>query len=309
MITYDILDRPNGSSIKAYIVNDKFICQEDTEGDYSIDSFVKLDKLWEGENTIYTNYFVLDDINYSSYVSSDSTSGWKRLQPTDSEYIKVNTIINDYKGNNPHNGNMVYDNGHEYFTYFKRLFKYAIDNDLFDSRCFDDYAQTLDDEIVYYGFSGLVENDETKLNYDSFISADTKIHYFGNYKTKNENNNIAQIWIYGEDADRISGFSTVYSDEVSSQSVSGYILNASTTTKGWLEDYNPYSGHTEPNVDEVTNQIMNNKRLCITFNLHNTWYKKEGQEEIKYLDDIVMNYLTQMIPSTSILQVKYQSKT
>ena len=61
-------------------------------------------------------------------------------------------------------------------------------------------------------------------------------------------------------------------------------------------------------VDEVTNQIMNNKRLTIKFNLHEAWYSEQGQCELKYLDDIVMNYLTQMIPSTAIVDIQYVSK-
>lgn len=53
---------------------------------------------------------------------------------------------------------------------------------------------------------------------------------------------------------------------------------------------------------------MNNKRLTIKFNLHEKWYSEQGQCELKYLDDIVMNYLTQMIPSTAIVDIQYVSK-
>ena len=318
---YDIEEKSDGYELKAYIndwdgwdADKKFICQQDEDGNYSISSFF-LFKDWDREDKPYTNYFVLDDINYASEISvysseiSGYTSGWRRLTEDDEEYIKINTIINYYEGNNPHNGNMVYDNGHEYFTYFNRIFKYAADNELFDTRCYDkDFYTYLDEEINLYGFSGLIESSETIVQYDKFLNEDSKIHFFGNYKAKKNGDSattIDKIWIYGEDSERItSGFNYIYSGETSN--INNYILSDST---GWLESYNPYSGQTlSGTVDEVTNQILNNKRFLIDFKLHNKWYTREGLEEIKYIDDIVMNYLTQMIPSSTILQIQYTSK-
>ena len=299
---YNIEDREDGYLIKAYIKDDgTFMCKENNDGSYGINYFLDLDSIWVDENL--TNYFILDDINYASDIArfNDSgntyTSGWRRLFASDSEYLKINTIANYNKGNNPHNGNMRYDNGHEYFTYYQRIFKYAVDNDLFDSRCYDDYLSEIDD-IGKYGFSGLINSNEAITQYDTFLKEDTKIHYFGNYKTiDDDNSSINMVWIYGDDKERLSGFNEIYASEASS--ISGYNLGEIST----------YSAETSGGtIDEVTNQIVNNKRLKIDFFLHNKWYEKSGQEEIKFLDDIVMNYLTQMIPSSTILQVQYNSK-
>lgn len=320
---YSIEAMSDGRELKAYIIEEgdkkKFICKEDVDGNYSISNFQVLGD--DESESAYTNYFVLDDINYADELAvfqeetSGWTSGWKRLSYTDSEYLSINTISNYYKGNNPHNGNMVYDNGHEYFTYFKRLFKHAIDNELFDERCYEDYYATLDEEIFNYGFSGLIDNNEDIMQYDSLLIEDNKIHYFGNYKVKDDEGKIDKVWIYGDDTYRISGtpeheggFDVIYSAETSgkSDSVKAYNLKDS-----WIEDTNPYSGHTS--ADEVTNQIVNNKIFDITFRLHTEdgkadshWYDRKVQEELKYIDDIVMNYLTQMIPSTTILRVRYE---
>lgn len=316
---YDIDSKSDGYEVKAYLSGNLFTCKEDYEGNYTISSFVNLNNTWDDNETPYTNYFVLDDINYATEIAkwndatSGYTSGWRRLNTLDSDYIKVNTIINYYKGNNPHNGNMVYDNGHEYFTYFQRIFKYAVDNELFDSRCYNDFYASIDDEIAKYGFSGLVNPNEDIKQYDNFLIKDSKIHYFGNYKKKPKDSNsksdgtinIDKVLIYGEDSDRLSGFQEIYSNETEISGITNYILNSSSAL---CESYNPYSAYNEDNVDEVTNQIVNNKRLLINFNLHNKWYTRIGQEELKYLDDIVMNYLTQMIPSSTILQIKYTSK-
>ena len=395
---YTIEDKFDGYEIKAYIKEGyEFICQEKLceDDDYPCDVYsISNFQILSNEEDDLTNYFLLDNLDYSSELAdSEGNNGWRRLKTSDKEYLKLNTIINDNKGNNPHNGNMVYDNGHEYFTYYKRLFKYAIDNDLFDTRCYNDYYLTLDDEISHYGFKGLINDDESILRYEDFLLKDTKIHYFGNYKTKKENGTIDKVYIYGDSNNRLNGFKTIYSDETSDvrkynlnganlvneyeapindyESISsvaqnniarsngtnnsgsnfggdvsqhteynehaGEFSNENSETannsgsnfggdvsqqvgesgehigeheniavsEGWIENTNPYQGK---GGDEVTNQIINNKILKIKFNLHDKWYLKRGQEEVKYIDDIIMNYLTQMIPSTTILQIEYVSK-
>ena len=290
---YDIDSKNNGYEIKAYFNGDSFICKEDSNGDYSITNYVRLDSIWNYDN--YTNYFALDDVNYVNEIAridpsiSGFTSGWRRLNKSDSDYIKVNTITNYNKGNNPHNGNMVYDNGHEYFTYFKRIFKYASDNELFDGRCYNDLYKTIDEEINKYGFDGLIDDDELIKFYDSKLINDSKIHYFGNYKTKDK------TYIYGDDENRLDGFRKIYGSNIEK-----YNLGKDAMING-----SPYPSDSE--VDEVTNQIVNNKRFTIEFNLHYNWYSNQGQCELKYIDDVVMSYLTQMIPSTTILQIKYTS--
>ena len=56
--------------------------------------------------------------------------------------------------------------------------------------------------------------------------------------------------------------------------------------------------------DPVTNQIINTKRIGIEFFIDDFGddYK---WSQIKYIDDIIMGYLTQMIPSTAILSINY----
>lgn len=397
---YNVDEMADGDMLRAYIVDGTFICQEDENRSYSISNFQILED--EGINN-FTNYFMLDDINYADTLAKFEnetiegeegevepptteplngwTNGWRRLSYSDKEYLKISTITNYYKGNNPHNGNMIYDNGHEYFTYFNRIFKHAADNDLFDERCYEDYYATLDSEITFYGFSGLIESYEDILQYDDFLVEDSKIHYFGNYKVKKGEArsagtpNIDKIWIYGDDTyyktgtpieveegeepKNRGGYDKVYFIETQGDSdkIEMYNLSANTiivdetqeeenegegegedVKRGWIEKINPYNGLIEkedtiivydektekyvektvkryPVMDEVTNQVVNNKIFDITFRLHNTfnenkeklsWYSNRVQEELKYIDDIVMNYLTQMIPSTAILRIRYE---
>ena len=305
---YNLEDKESGYEVKAYIketeIDNKktydFICKANTDGAYTIDSFMILD-----EATATTNYFIIDDSYYSDRLATDeSKNGWRRLEETDPEYIRINAITNYYEGNNPHNGNMNYDNGHEYFTYFKRLFKYPIDNDLFDERCYEAFYYDLDNEISKYGFSGLVDSNEMIKQYNPYlISGDSKIHYFGSYYKKSSGTvtPCENVLFYGENENKRKELEFMYKNSISSKiSVSNYILNDKENN---MIGGSPYSAKT--NADEVTNQILNNKRLSIKFYLHNEWHSNQGQCEIKYLDSIVMNYLIQMIPSTTIVDIQY----
>lgn len=304
MSTVALNDKPEGYSLDAYIINGNFVCSDYSGSMYSIDSFVYMGEPSDDD----TNYFTLDDVNFADSIAQKDgdgnwSSGWRRLKNSDKEYFKINTMENYYKGNNPHSGNMVYDNGHEYFTYFKRLFKYPVDNYLFDERCYYDFYDSLDNEIAKYGFGGLIEDNEDILQYDTFLKKDTKIHYFGDYKRKptTSDNVVSHACFYGDnDTESIKNKKEKWEDIDTGNTSNSYILKDDSMIGG-----SPYSSETY--ADEVTNQIVNNKRMTIRFNLHYAWYTVSGQEEIKFIDDIVLNYLTQVIPSTTILDVVYIS--
>lgn len=268
--TYDIYNSQSGLIIRAYIKADgSFKCFSNNDGEAAIQSFMIMGDSQDG----YSNYFILDDNQFShmmarKYEMTDGTStiseGWRRLKYSDDDYKRISTITNYFGGNNPHNGNMVYDNGYEYFSYFKELFKYACDNYLFDERCFDNVDASIDDEIKDIGFSSL-----TSSNYSNGLTSDGKVHYFGNYVMSGTSKEVT--------------YDTMDKMDCSAKAKNMYGLT-----------------------DKVTNQIMNTKRMCITFYLD----KFDGNKwnQVKYLDDIIMSYLTQMIPSTTILNIKYVTR-
>ena len=241
-VTYPLSDYADGFEIKAYIKQDNtFQCK--TNG-MTITSFAIVNP------NGYTNYYCLDKVGYSQVLASQSGNtwghGWRPLKSTDKEYL-LSTIATNYgKGNNPHNGNMTYDNGSEYFKYFKQLFKYAYENDMFDERCYSDLSAYKEEEIKKIGFEITDEAYQ-----------DSKVHFFGKYY-KSGTTELSQKLVSDSDA-----YGAAY-------------------TK--------------------TEQVMNTKRLKITFKLRDA---SDQLCEIKYYDSIVMNYLTQMIPSTCILEVEY----
>ena len=121
---------------------------------------------------------------------------------------------------------------------------------------------------------------------------------YGENKEKLYNANI----MYGNDYSGYSGSVTSYTIKDYTASTKPVIdLHTDPNFKLWVE------GHVNTDIiDESTNQILNNKRISVIFNLHNDWYTNEGQTEVKYLDSIVMNYLTQVLPSTVIVDIYYR---
>ena len=256
-LTYTIEDKADGWQLDAYIndgSSEKFYCRTKTSDEaatdynYGVDAYTIFESAaTAADGQEYSNYFKLLDVNLSNCLyelheltlesgETIEVRGWKRLLKSDLDYKKISAIKNYTKGNNPHNGKMSYDDGKEYFSYFEQLFKYPLENDLFDYRCFSNFSVTRDNEIKNYGFK--VKNYKAESKKISYISKEDEEDYLNG---KNDGNN-------------------------------SYLL-------------------------------MNNKYLTIRF------YLKECNDEaaqVKYLDDIVMNYVTQMVPSTTILQVEYE---
>lgn len=295
---YDIENVENGFIIKAYIndtkseptedniyLDRKFLCISENDGEFSITTVTIIESDDKHE---YTNYFLLDNAQFANMMAREFDvvgedkkvieNGWRRLKYTDDDYKRISTLTNYFKGNNPHNGNLTYDNGYEYFSYFNTLFKYASENYLFDERCHDDVDSLIDELNDTCGFKSL-----SKENYNITINEDSKVHYFGNYQTyvydKKKNDNV---------------------------------LTSITYTSLNDMDCRKYSSNTMiyKNVDvtdKVTNQIINTKRMSITFFV-DKFSKEYTWTQIKYIDDVVMNYLTQLIPSTAIVDIKYKTR-
>lgn len=289
---YDLNDDSNnGHDIKVYVIKKE-------DGTYDIDvhsnsnsitTFTVFEngKYMEGDN--YTNYFRVNNPNFFNELS---IVGWQQLRDNEYEYYIMNSIVDNNKGNNPHTGHMNYDSGHEYLTYFSRIFKNAYDNSSFDSR------KISDDEDIYedvhdYGFKNLIDEDSCNKNYDNFLREDTKCHYFGDYLYYDKDHNL-QLHKYNidnvDDVTLIPRKPVLSFDKVEVQHYGEEI-----------------TGIARDNIDGVTNQIVNTKRVDIEFYLNSeTPYSNEWLEEVKYIDSVILPYLTQMIPSTIICTINYK---
>lgn len=320
--TYSLTDKMDGYEIRAYIFKDKikkFISVGRSGQEITSFALFENGRIINNNDDkpsdLYTHYFILNDIMGSGHLyTEENFLGWKQIKSTDSDYYKVNSIMNYYKGNNPHSGNNAYDNGHNYYLYLKELFKYAYEEDMFDSRCYGGYVPYQD--ILPIGFSGLVDSSVKEINYDKHLIEDKKVHYFGNYKKQDETRYIYSYHmedandnpIQGKfDEDLINAYKTRYSNN----KILGYNLSTNDMIDG-------FTGYTKDSVDKLpymdtntlidasTNQIVNNKRLkMIMYMRNNSWGSNNGLCELKYLQSIILEYVSQLIPSSTIFEIEF----
>ena len=286
-----LIDRPNiqGKSIYAY---------SDTD---SVSTFTVFENGQYMEGSNFSHYFRINDTLYSNELS---VLGWEQLKTNDYDFYRVNTDRDYYNGNNPHSGNLRYDNGHEYFTYFRHLFKYAYNNSLFNESFLSDYPTYADDDIysdIYdFGFKSLINDDNCQLDYDDFLTEDSKIHYFGNYY---DEEGMHAYTISESVSDSEYNLSTINPKASTVQQVGD-----GTVGYGWM--HKPCGGNDVEGsvpIDGVTNQIVNNKVVKVIFYIRDdNFYTKTAMEEIKYLESVVVPYMTQMMPSNAILGVEYR---
>ena len=197
--------------------------------------------------------FKLKCVDNKSEFSINGSNGWMQIPKDDAEYKKINAIIDNFKGNNPHTGHLNYDGGKEYISYFETLFKYAIENMQFNERCYESLEYEIEENIKDIGFKEL-HNEDNPYCYSEY--PDSKIHYLGEVYDKNN--------LYG-------------------------IINLN-------EEYN---GTIILDDSNISDQIINIKRVDINF------FNEKDKYTIKFFDDIIMNYLEQVLPSTIIINVNY----
>ena len=324
---YDIENVENGFIIKAYIndtnseptenniyLDRKFLCISENDGEFSITTVTIIESDDKHE---YTNYFLLDNAQFANMMAREFDvvgedkkvieNGWRRLKYTDDDYKRISTLTNYFKGNNPHNGNLTYDNGYEYFSYFNTLFKYASENYLFDERCHDDVDSLIDELNDTCGFKSL-----SKENYNITINEDSKVHYFGNYQTYlykwNDDDGEKKCECDKELILSDIPYNSLNDMDCGKYNLEEFVYDKNNQKKCVCDKSSETMIYKNVDVnDGVTNQIINTKRMSITFFV-DKFSKDYTWTQIKYIDDVVMNYLTQLIPSTAIVDIKYKTR-
>ena len=263
--TYDLNNFPNGSELKMWIFNDKmYLAQNNHEfNDYTV--------LRNGTvNTNGTNYFQLFDINDCNSIG---LWGWNQLTQDSSQYNTIKKIQRNRDGNNPHQNGLTYDNGVEYVKYFAHLFKYAVETESFNEKCFpsyNDYVNAIDSASTY-GFTCLLDTDDDCKN-DFIKHESSKTHSF--------------IHTYEKHFNEISGDTTYNIWDSIKDEIKGNI------NKNYKKDIG------------FTDQIINVKNVLITFYI--PFNNQEEKEDIKkYYDEIIIHYLLQVIPPSTILKIEY----
>lgn len=268
---------PNNSTIDASICTQFYVTNGNFTSDYN-------------EKNV-TNYFKIYNKDYKNIFNQ---SGWQQLLNTDVEYKRIKSIINDFKGNNPHNGNMNYDGGYAYMENFSKLFQYSVNNEYIDYRQYQGTYYKELDYIDQIGFKHLV--NENMHSYQTYN--DTKVHFFGNWINLNKEKPTYEK--YNEE--KLSSWYD-YND------YKQMFNELDSETKYALKDDNNITITEDADIDGSTHQIVNTKIVNINFYLYpsdeTNIFNVKSKNEIKYFQSVIIPYITQMIPSTVILKVNY----
>ena len=128
--------------------------------------------------TNYTNYFILENSDWFDVIG---LYGWNRLTTEDDLYKTIKRMRRDTSANNPHTNGLKYDSGVDYLNYFYFIFKYAIENELFDSSCYTsviEYGSAMNEIKNNAGFKNILKLYDDSVNINLY--EDSKIHHFCN---------------------------------------------------------------------------------------------------------------------------------
>ena len=264
-------------------------------------------------------------VNNSEFNVPESSMTWYAK-----EIIYMETIHDINAGNNPHDGKLRYDDGEEYFKYYEQLFKGSFEYDLFsdyknriavensrrnyDSRFNTESMPPLPDETSAITEVGFVladkKQDNSKIWY--FLSDDNGIYestpgdysgtslYYAETKEYNKP---------GYKSPAASGFTgTTANDfpleykpreDVQNAPIATGRTNTAITITGdelVLED-NITKIHPDGPDETWSYSTINTKKVLITYHL--PWEMED------YVTDVVEYYVKQVIPSTVILEFKW----
>lgn len=252
------------------------------------------------EKRDFSHYFILKNkilAGYCGFVDNDlyNCYGWRNIYEGEIESLNgdgpkvayLESLIADYKGNNPHVGYGQYDDGEEYLYQYQNLF-----NGMFKDGKFDYLEQSNEDigglnkkgKELYkilsdgdYGFKLAEVVDNKKCNY--YIEDNKKCNYY--IDTTNTESCLKSLG----DPDDIEW----------------------SYPKG-LSDFKPegIGANSDGILDESqANGLINVKKLVISFGVGDD-RDDEQEAMIKYLQTVVFKYLEQMIPSTAILEYRFR---
>lgn len=248
-------------------------------------------------------YYVMrpKDNEYHYYIlidkeESNKISGWKPITENDFDnktenalkVIYLESLIDDYKGNNPHTGHDKYDDGNEYLEYFRHLFKYEIEHDSENAPLFRDDAYTCEEgvskEIQDCGFS-----------VSDIIRDNMKVWYFSP-------TDFSYMELLDKNVD--SGIYSISSTSLSQKINVGKKASdeGKTHFESDLSAFNLETQETDSNDEAAANSIINVKNLTIKF--ATKFVNLNGFQ--MYLYNVIVPYLTQIIPSTTILNIEFE---
>ena len=287
-----------------------------------------------------SHYFVLEnsDMNqFLGYSFETEKYGWRSipmdeiLNPSASTagtlVLYLESIQDNTTGNNPHIGGGTYDDGMDYVSGMSEIFAYSILNKNFigidDGTC---------SEIAKFKFDVDMQEDNRKC---WFFSDDYNKKYGKEaayakpeecgvaprtitFKEVDVTDRICNIRNCNDSKIAKSGCNASLSYEIASllNSSSAHINNLPVIgesadpiyrRKTKLDPFDP-ERNAGKNGEAAANSIVNIKNIVVCFNLPEQAREEEKTAFKRYIENSVMPYLTQMIPSTSILAWEFKNE-
>ena len=280
-----------------------------------------------------SHYFILENEELDQFLGyctdtglTEAGYGWRSIPMTEitnpSEYsagtlvLYLETIKDDTTGNNPHVGNGTYDDGMSYVSAMTRIFGGALDANSFigidDSGCsgiqqyvfaaeeFEDNRKCWffsDDYNSGYSYGSCTETPSATTEFREVditdkicdLSSVKATDYFNVENILTEKNGVTKI---GKDAND--------SGQCRSDMMTGYGRTSD------LEVFDPETGKKDnKNTEASCNSVVNVKNIEIDFSLPSDLSDLEYEDKKKYrqyIENSVIPYLTQLMPSTCILK-------
>ena len=235
-------------------------------------------------DSTWSHYFKLTNPENVGEIGEDS-DGWKPIDDSDREYVTyLDSIIDEYRGNNPHVGFGKYDNGEEYFEYIKHIFKGAIETEGFEDEMYECNTGNLLPIVTEQGFEVTDKIEENQ-----------KCWYFYDKDRYILENQDLQVLSLAEDGYNYTAENMKY--------VPGPENVHDVRGKYGAVDTEKLNG--EATIFEEPS-VINRKNLKITFIINADKDDKFKTDETNYIKNTVMPYLEQMVPSTSILEISFE---
>jgi len=280
-------------------VNDYF---DNTETGEPLSHFFVIENAYVPEEfSSWTNL----DITGNLYQTNDDDEDTKEYNKKYGEYAAKARYLRDlipYNiGNNPHVGYGKYDKGKEFFEYMEEPFKYAVDDYHFsyeDKQIAEQVKFTLNEEPFKSGNIGCpiymtyeLKDSNTQINSARYILPSQY-----DLMEKSEQDKYKVVFKNQEDYDVLDFAIKLYYEKSEKTKVfaCGY-KTATIDADGGLKNL-LYKEYVRNNIIDLMKSkcYLNSKVLHIKNNLNNEHY-------INYFKNIIIHYLMQIIPSTTIL--------
>lgn len=287
-----------------------------------------------------SHYFVLENPELNQFLGYCDEGdvigyGWRsinmsEIQEADTSsagtlVLYLESIQDDTTGNNPHTGNGLYDDGMAYISGMSQIFNYSLINRNFiginDDTCkkIKDYTfnvEKQEDNRKCWFFtedyntrlkrssactSEEVDTEFKEVDITEILCSDTGV--IGGYGL-----DIQEVLTSGAPANAILSVGSEADGYMSSGYMTDESVMSAYTRGSELQPYNPELGTTASSGEAAANSIVNVKNIDIIFKVPSELSSSEQSSQTDdekiykaYIENTVVPYLMQMVPSTSIL--------